>query len=431
MPLTALQIKNEKPSDKPRNLFDGGGLYLRIEANGAKYWRLKCQIDGKEARRGIGVYCKPTLQGDGRYGPEKIIMSLAEAREAADEYRRNLASGKDPKKQKEEARQVSDSNFQIVALEWHSKNAPRWVPDHAERIRKRLVESAFPLIGGMDVKDITTADLLAVLRPVEADGKLDTASRLRQYLTGIMRYAVQTGRIRSNPALDLQGALTAPKSAHRPALPLNRLPELIAAIDQYKGRKLTQAALWLTLLTFIRSSELRFMRWDEIDFEREVWTIPPEREAIEGVKHSTRGAKMRSAHVVPLSKPALQVLESLKPISGGFPLVFTGDHDPNKPMSENTINKALRVLGFDTKTEVCGHGFRAMACSALTESGLWEVEIIEKQMSHEQRNSVRAAYIHKAEHLTQRKAMMAWWADYLNALRGGGFVEPVEFAAKQ
>nr|WP_236943613.1 site-specific integrase [Jeongeupia sp. USM3] len=271
--------------------------------------------------------------------------------------------------------------------------------------------------------------MLAPLRKVEERGALDLASRLRQHIDGIMRYAVQTCLIDTNPARDMTGALAVRKATHRPALALERIPELLQRVENDGGRILTKHALRFTLLTFVRSSELRFMRWDEIDTNRAIWTIPASRTEIEGVKHSHRGAKMREPHMVPLSHQALAVLEAIRPLTGRFDLVFAGDHDASKPMSENTVNQALRRMGFDTKTEVCGHGFRAMACSALLESGLWSEDAIERQMSHKERNGVRAAYTHKAEFLAQRRLMVQWWADWLDANRTQ-FIPPHDFAGQ-
>lgn len=245
------------------------------------------------------------------------------------------------------------------------------------------------------------------------------AARLQQRVTAIMRYAVQSGLIDYNPAQDMAGAVATGKRVHRAALELKRLPEFLQRIDDYKGRPLTKLAVKLTLLVFIRSSELRFARWDEIDFENAMWTIPAEREAIEGVKHSHRGSKMRTTHLVPLSRQAIEILKQIYQFSGNHELIFIGDHNPRKPMSENTVNNALRVMRYDTKTEVCGHGFRTMACSSLIESGLWSKDAVERQMSHQERNSVRAAYIHKAEHIEERRLMVQWWADYLDANREG------------
>ncbi len=222
----------------------------------------------------------------------------------------------------------------------------------------------------------------------------------------------------NNPALNLVGVTAPPVRRHYPALPLERLPELLERIESYQqGRELTRLAVLLTLHLFIRSSELRFARWSEIDFKNRIWTIPATRDAIAGVRYSGHGAKMRTPHIVPLSRQAIDILKQIQAISGHLELVFPGNHNPYKPMCENTVNKALRLMGYDTKTDVCGHGFRAMACSALMESGQWSQDAVERQMSHQERNSVRAAYIHKTAHLEARKAMMQWWSDYLDVCR--------------
>ncbi len=257
-------------------------------------------------------------------------------------------------------------------------------------------------------------------------GRIEVASRLQQRTTAIMRYAVQSGLLDYNPAQEMAGAVATAKRIYRPALNFDRIPELLGHIECYKGRELTKLAVQLTLLVFIRSSELLFARWSEIDFENAMWTIPAERDPLPGVKHSHRGSKMHTPHLVPLSRQSLKVLEEIREISGDRELVFIGDHDPRKPMSENTVNKALRAMGYDTKVDVCGHGFRTMACSSLIESGLWTKDAVERQMSHVERNSVRAAYIHKAEHLDERRLMLQWWADYLDILQVR-YVSPFDF----
>ncbi|EFH4006560.1 TPA: tyrosine-type recombinase/integrase, partial [Escherichia coli] len=211
------------------------------------------------------------------------------------------------------------------------------------------------------------------------------------------------------------------------ALELSRLPELLSRIDSYKGQPVTRLAVMLNLLVFIRSSELRYARWSEIDIDNSMWTIPAEREPLPGVKFSHRGSKMRTPHLVPLSKQVVAILAELQTWAGENGLIFTGAHDPRKPISENTVNKALRVMGYDTTQDVCGHGFRAMACSALIESGLWSRDAVERQMSHQERNGVRAAYIHKAEHLEERRLMLQWWADFLDANREQ-CISPFEYA---
>ncbi|EDS5244534.1 site-specific integrase [Salmonella enterica subsp. enterica serovar Essen] len=287
-------------------------------------------------------------------------------------------------------------------------------------------DNANPLSDG-DGLFLLVHDLLLSIKAVETSGRLEVASRLQQRTTAIMRYAVQSGLIDYNPAQEMAGAVASGNRQHRPALELKRIPELPQKIDGYTGRPLTRWATELTLLIFIRSSELRFARWSEIDFETSMWTIPPEREPIPGVKHSHRGSKMHTPHLVPLSKQALAILKQIKQFCGKHELIFIGDHDPRKPMSENTVNSALRVMGYDTKVEVCGHGFRTMACSSLIESGLWSKDAVERQMSHMERNSVRAAYIHKAEFIDERKLMLQWWADFLDANREKG-ITPFDYA---
>lgn len=275
-----------------------------------------------------------------------------------------------------------------------------------------------PVTGHLPVAELKPRHFIDLLKGIEQKGLLEVAARTRQHMCNIMRHAVHQGMIESNPASNLEGIIAAPVKRHYPALPLERLPQLLTRIDGYhQGRELTRLAVSLTLHVFIRSSELRFARWTEISFRNKIWTIPATREPIPGVRYSDRGAKMRTQHIVPLSQQAIGILKQIREISGDQALVFPGIHNPSKPMSENTVNKALRLMEYNTKEDVCGHGFRAMACSALIESGLWSQDAVERQMSHQERNSVRAAYIHKAEHLEARKAMMQWWSDYLDMCR--------------
>lgn len=283
----------------------------------------------------------------------------------------------------------------------------------------------FPVIGSTVVPSLTTKDLLAPIKNVEKQEKTELASRLQQRINSIMRYAVQQGIVNYNPAQELAGCVMKDKVTHRPAIELERLPELLNRIESYQGRLLTKLAIELTLLIFIRSSELRFARWSEIDFDKKIWTIPAEREPIEGVKFSYRGSKMRTPHLVPLSEQAINIPKQIHEISGQYELIFIGDHNPYNVMSESTVNSALRKMGYDTKTEQCCHGFRTIACSALVESSLWSRDAIEKQMSHQERNGVRAAYIHKAEHINERFKIVQWWADYLDLVKDG-FVMPYE-----
>lgn len=413
MAQTDIKVRTAKPTDKQYKLTDGGGMHLLVHPNGSKYWRLQYRFAGKQKMLALGVY------------PE---VSLADARARRDEARKLLANSIDPgdKKKNDKVEQEDARTFEQLAIEWHATNK-KWSEEHSRRVLKSLEDNLFPAIGKRNIAELKTRDLLAPIKAVEISGRLEVASRLQQRTTAIMRYAVQSGLLDYNPAQEMAGAVASSNRQHRPALELRRIPELLQRIDNYTGRPLTRLAVELTLLVFIRSSELRFARWSEIDFETSMWTIPAEREAIEGIKHSQRGSKMRTPHLVPLSRQALAILKQVHKLSGDRNFVFIGDHDHRKPMSENTVNKALRVMGYDTKVEVCGHGFRTMACSSLIESGLWSRDAVERQMSHMERNSVRAAYIHKAEHLDERKLMLQWWADFLDANREKA-VSPFDFA---
>ncbi|EIS0957136.1 tyrosine-type recombinase/integrase [Salmonella enterica] len=401
MALTDIKVRTTKPSDKPFKLTDGQGMHLLINPNGSKYWRLQYRFGGKQKVLALGVY---------------PMVSLGEARRKRDEAKKLVSDGIDPseKKKADKIEQSEALTFEAVARDWHTACKRKWSDSHSERVLKSLEDNLFSSIGQRKIAELKTKDLLVPVKTVAASGRLELAARLQQRTTAIMRYAVQNGLIDYNPAQEMSGAIAVAKRTHRPALPFDRFSELLERIESFKGRKLTKLAVKLTLLIFIRSSELRFARWSEIDFENAMWTIPGEREPIPGVKHSHRGSKMKTPHLVPLSRQALELLKTIREISGECDLVFIGDHDFRKPMSENTVNKALRSMGYDTTVEVCGHGFRAMACSALIESGKWSRDAVERQMSHQERNSVRAAYIHKAEHLDERKLMLQWWADYLD-----------------
>ncbi|EPF1233887.1 integrase [Enterobacter cloacae] len=414
MALTDTKVRAAKPEAKEYSLVDGDGMFLLVHPNGSKYWRFRFRFGGKQHLMAFGVY------------PE---TSLADARQKREEARKLVAAGVDPREHKravkeEQAKEVI--TFESVARDWHASNQ-KWSESHSARVLKSLEDNLFDAIGKRNIADLKTQDLLKPLKAVEMSGRLEVAARLQQRTTSIMRFAVQSGLIDYNPAQELAGAIATAKRQHRASLDFDRIPELLHRIDSYTGRPLTRLAVELTLLVFIRSSELRFARWWEVDFETAMWTIPGERKPLEGVKHSHRGSKMRTPHLVPLSHQALAILEKIKSLSGNRELIFVGDHDSRKPMSENTVNKALRVMGYDTKVEVCGHGFRAMACSTLVESGLWSRDAVERQMSHQERNSVRAAYIHKAEHLGERRLMLQWWADYLDANRES-VISPFEYA---
>lgn len=417
VPLTDAKCDAAKPREKDYSLFDGQGLHLLVKSRGSKVWRFK--YTRPDGRAGLATF--------GNYPAVGLKMARHRRAEALE----LLANGVDPiesaRQLKENAERARSHTFEAIAREWYAARAGKWKPHHAKSVMRRLEIHIFPELGDRPVAGLKTSDLLHPLKQLEKRGTLDTANRMGQYITKIMRFAVQQGHISSNPAIDIQGATATRRVEHRPALPLERLPELLKRIETYRGTPLTRIAVELSLVVFIRSSELRFARWDEVDFERALWTIPGKREPIEGVRFSFRGMKMETPHLVPLSRQALALAEQARLLTGRFDLMFAGNHNFWKPMSENTINSALRRMGYDTKTELCGHGFRAMACSALVESGLWSQDAVERQMGHQERNNVRAAYIHKAEHLQERRLMVQWWADYLDHCRLC-FVSPYEFA---
>lgn len=425
MPLTDTKVKNAKPAEKPVKLTDGFGLYLLVHPNGSKYWQLGYRFKAKQKVFSIGVY---------------PAVSLADARQRRDEAKKLLASGVDPsaKKQADNKTTMEKRNntraFKNVAKSWFATKTA-WSEDYQRSVWTRLETYLFPDIGNKDTGELDTGDLLVPIKKIETLGYLEIAMRVKQYATAILRYAVQQKIIRFNPAYDLEGAVQKPQTEHRPAIELEEIPALLERIDGYQGRsRLTLLAIKLNLLTFVRSSELRFARWSEIDFKSGLWVIPEQREAIEGIRHSARGAKMRRKHYVPLCNQALIILEEIKTLTydvnsdNGF--IFTGCYDAMKPMSENTINKALRKMGYDTKTDLCGHGFRTLACSALIESGIWSEDVVELQMSHMEKNNVRAAYTHKAKHLEQRRLMLQWWANFLDANKNS-MVRPFDFATNK
>ncbi|EMA5682442.1 integrase arm-type DNA-binding domain-containing protein, partial [Salmonella enterica] len=321
---------------------DSSGLYLLIKPNGSKLWYMKYRIDGKEKKLAFGPY------------PD---ISLFKARQLRDAARAKVREGVDPSADKKIAQQKKKNGhtFRQIAMNWHGEHR-RWSEHYANTIQRRLEMYVFPDIGDSLIDQITTETLLFTLRKVENKGFLEITARLKNYVTEIMRYAVKKQLIKSNPALDLDGEFTPPETSHYPALPLDKLPELLTRTDSYCGRLLTRYALKLSLLFFVRSSELRFARWSEIDWQQKLWVIPEEREQIENVRFSHRGTKMKTQHIVPLSEQAITILKQTEALSGHLSFIFPGEYDQDKCMSDNTVNKALRVMGYDTKKEICGHG---------------------------------------------------------------------------
>jgi integrase len=394
MPLTDIAVRNSKPELKPRKLADEKGLFLLIHSNGSKYWRMKYRFGGKEKLLALGVY------------PD---VSLAQARQRRDDARKLLANQVDPGVYKQEAkrasREMAMNSFEAVGREWYAKHSPNWAATHGSKIIRRLERDIFPWIGSWPIMDITPYVLLTTLRRIESRGALETAHRALQNCSQVFRYAVATGRAERDPSGDLRGALPPAKGRHHASItdPV-AIGELMRLLEGYQGSFVTKCALQLAPLLFVRPGELRRAEWSEINLDKAEWRIPGEK------------MKMKAVHIVPLCVQAVTILKDLQALTGDRKYVFPGVRTPTRPMSENTINAALRRLGY-AKEELTGHGFRSMASTLLNEHG-WNRDAIERQLAHAERDSVRAAYNY-AEHLVERRKMMQEWADYLDSLKTG------------
>ncbi len=388
MPLTVAAINNAKPAATPKKLFDGGGLFLLVSPAGGKWWRFRYSFGGKEKLLSLGVY---------------PAVSLKDARDRRDAARKLLAGGIDPginrKMMKVAQAEGGENSFEAVACEWLAKFSPNWEPGHTNKIARRLERNIYPWFKGRAIRDITARELLMCLRRIEERGALETAHRALQNCGSVFRYAIATGRADRDISADLRGALPPAKRKHLASITEPRaVGHLLQAINGYQGAFITRCALKLAPLFFVRPGELRKAEWKEFDFDKNEWRIPAAR------------MKMREQHIVPLSKQALLILEELKPLTGSGQYLFPGARTNKRPMSENTINAALRLLGF-AKHEMTGHGFRSMASTLLNENG-WNRDAIERQLAHGERDKVRGAYNY-AELLPERRKMMQWWADYL------------------
>ncbi|MFQ1607772.1 tyrosine-type recombinase/integrase [Aeromonas veronii] len=398
MPLSDTAARQAKFTGKQQKLSDEKGLFLLITSSG-KYWRLKFRFAGKEKVLALGVY------------PE---VSLKEARAKREEARRQLADGIDPslarKQSKVANRLASENSFEVIAREWHQSQLARWSPGHAKRVIESLEVDVFPDLGLVPVAELTAPIMLDALRKIEARGATETAGRVLQRISSVMRYAIQTGRVSYNPAQDLKGALRATKQEHRPALPRADLPEFYRRLAAEPLNPATRLAIHLLMLTMTRPGEVRFARWDEFDLARAEWRIPAER------------MKMRVPHIVPLSRQALVVLEELRQISGHCELLFPSERKLTNPISENTLSYAMGRMGY--KGIATPHGFRALASTILNEEG-FDPDVIERQLAHAERNKVRAAY-HRAEYLDDRRKLLQWLADFYESQQGSN-VRPVNF----
>lgn len=400
MSLTNTQIIAAKPAEKPYKLVDEKGMFLFVTPSGSKLWRLKYRYLGKEKLLALGKY------------PQ---VGLKRARELRDDARKQLESGSDPseiKKNEKSARRISaDNSFEAVARHWFIKQRSKLEMAYAEKIIRSLEADVFPSIGTRPINDIKPPEVLAMLRKIEARGALETLKRVRQRVADVFTFAIVSGlRESENPVLGLEKALKTVRTKHRASLPAKELPEFFIRLEAARLSLPVKQAVRLITLLFLRPGELRSAHWQEIDLETGTWTVPAERDRSRGMV----GMKMKEAHLVPLSRQALEIFKELKIYSGNGDLVFPNRNDPKRPISDGTINSALRAMGYSSD-EVSGHGFRATAASALAEMG-FRKEVIDRQLSHRERNKVLAAYVHQAEYEQERREMMQSWADFIEDL---------------
>ncbi|CND42226.1 integrase [Yersinia frederiksenii] len=395
MPLTDIKVKTAKPIDKAYKLTDGGGMYLLVKPNGSKYWRLKYRFVGKEKMLSIGVY------------PD---VSLADARQKRDEARKVLAAGGDPgevKKADKLAQKLSSENtFEAIAREWHKQKADRWSLRYRDEIIDTFEKDIFPYLGRRPIAEIKPMELLETLRRLEKRGALEKMRKVRQRCGEVFRYAIVTGRAEYNPAPDLATALATPKKTHFPFLTAEELPYFIRDLAGYTGSVITKTATQIIMQTGVRTQELRFARWEDIDFAKRLWEIPPE------------VMKMKRPHIVPLSEQVVELFQSLKPITGMYPLVFVGRNDRTKPISKESVNQVIELLGY--KGRLTGHGFRHTMSTILHEQG-FNSAWIETQLAHVDKNAIRGTYNH-AHYLEGRREMMQWYGDNLESMLNGEMI---------
>lgn len=394
--LTETKIRAAKRREKPYKLYDEKGMSLLVTPDGGRWWRLKYRHGGKERGISLGVY------------PD---VSLKRAREKRDGARQLLADGVDPSARRRAEKLSHALTFELIAREWLGLQSGKLAEATLGKTRWILDTFVLPELGSRPIGDITAPDLLSVLRKVEARGAHETAHRTKQLCGQVFRYAIATGRAERDISADLRGALAPITTSSHPALiEPARVGELLRAIDGYVGQPATHAALKLAPLVFVRPGELRAAEWREFELEASVWRIPAGR------------MKTREPHVVPLSHQAMAILKDLHPLSGAGRYLFPSLRTPSRPLSENTLNAALRRLGY-SKDEMTTHGFRAMASTLLNEKG-FAPDVIELQLAHKERNKVRAAY-NRAQRLAERRRMMQAWADYLDGLKSGAKVVPI------
>lgn len=393
MALTNIAIQNAKPAEKPYKIYDTDGLFMQVTPAGGKWWRFKYRFEDKEKLISLGTY------------PE---VSLKQARDKRDDARKLIANDQiDPseKRQKIKAdRKLNSANsFELVAREWWGIHMKNKADTHKDKVIRRFELYLFPWIGNVPIADITAPQLLQVVKRIEKLNKLETAHRALQTAGQVFRYAVQTGRAVRDITYDLKGALPATTIKHMAAFTNPKdIAELLRAIDGFNGTVTVQCALKLSPLVFARPSELRQAKWSDIDLDAAEWRYVV--------------SKTKTDHLVPLSKQAIEILKIMQPLSGHRAYVFPGGHSPLRPMSEAAVNAALKRMGYDTQTQITGHGFRAMARTILHERLNIDPHIIEHQLAHTVPDTLGSAY-NRTRFIEQRKVMMQQWADYLDQLK--------------
>ncbi len=394
--LTALEIRNAKKKNKPYKLNDGKGLYLHIAVSGLKSWVYRFKINKKESMVTMGEH--PT-------------MSLQEARASRVEARELVKTGKSPahvkqkKRQAEIAKEIAEkkvavNSFEQVAHNWIDTQKNNWTPKHSHAVQKTLEKDVFPFIGEISVEEITPPLILQTLKRIEKRGALVIAAKVLQRITAVLRFSVQCGLATTNPATEMKGVLKTRKVKHQPALPHTDLPEFLRKLSESDLHPTTKLALKFTILTAVRTGEVRGAKWREIDFDAGLWKIPAKR------------MKMNTPHIVPLSQQAIAILKRIGVMWGETGYIFPGIRQDSQQLSENTLLYAMYRLGYHGKATV--HGFRATFSTIANESG-FEPDIIEKSLAHEERNAVRKAY-NRSEYIEQRRKLMQWWADLLDQL---------------
>jgi integrase len=404
MPITDTAIRNAKTVDKPVKLYDGQGMFVLVTPAGGKWWRFRYRFDGKEKLLSLGTY------------PD---ISLKDARERREAARKLIAQGIDPgaerKAEKAAVAALAGNCFESICREWLEQRKSTVDPAQHVKTLARMQNDVFPWLGAKPITEISAPDVLSVLRRIDERGARYTAHRTRSEVSQAFRYAIATGRAERDPCPDLRGAIPAAKETHFAAITTPKeVAELLRAIDGFRGTFVVKCALLLAPLLFIRPGELRKAEWAGFDLDKAEWRYLV--------------TKTSTDHLVPLAPQAVAILRELHPLTGSGRYVFPGARDLHRPMSEAAVNAALRRMGYDTRTEITGHGFRAMARTLLAEELREDPAIIEHQLAHAVPDALGRAY-NRTKFIDARRAMMNQWADYLDKLKAGAVVIPITAAA--